>query len=585
MAAEAAERGKTVVLVLDEAHLLSAEQLEELRMLTNQEMDSRATFAILLLGQPTLRRKLRQGTFAALDQRIALRCTIDGMDLKETGEYIAHHIKLAGRSDTLFSDDAAALIHEASRGLPPAGEQPGHADADGCLRDQQVDLRRELGARRGGRSLSRMTGELISRSGQNTPPSDPATGQPASITLTAPAGWPEPPGPDAFHGLPGAIVEKIAPHTEADPIAVLTQLLVCCGALIGRGAHFQVEATVHHPHEFVILMGDSAKARKGSSFDHVTRLLAEADPAFPSRLTTGLSSGEGLIWAVRDALRTGSRRRRQAAAGRRTRICLGVEGHRPRDLDLVAAITLGLGRSATGALDPHRPGPRHRCAHLDHRSHHRQRAAPSHHPRRARERLHQQVRTRGRQRVRLLPEGGDANPLNGSGLIRYLASVLKHAHTAGRVTLDPAARQLWWDTYPQLTQPGDGLAGQVLARAEAHTIRLALIHALLDGQRHIQPPHLQAALALWNYAARSTTWALGHATGDPLAEQIHAALVRSPDGLTRTQISHLLHRNLPADQLARALHALAATGRAHPQKIHAAGRPTELWTARPPHAI
>ena len=69
-------------------------------MLTDQEMVSRATFAILLLGQPTLRRKLRQGTFAALDQRIALRCTIDGMDLKETGEYIAHHIKLAGRSDS-----------------------------------------------------------------------------------------------------------------------------------------------------------------------------------------------------------------------------------------------------------------------------------------------------------------------------------------------------------------------------------------------------------------------------------------------------------------------------------------------------
>jgi type II secretory pathway predicted ATPase ExeA len=120
IAAESAERGKTVVLILDEAHLLCAEQLEELRMLTNSEMDSRATFACLLLGQPTLRRKLRQGTFAALDQRIALRCTIDGMDRKETGEYIAHHVKLAGRSDTLFSDDAVTLIHDASRGLPRA---------------------------------------------------------------------------------------------------------------------------------------------------------------------------------------------------------------------------------------------------------------------------------------------------------------------------------------------------------------------------------------------------------------------------------------------------------------------------------
>ncbi|MGO9794178.1 MAG: ExeA family protein [Solirubrobacteraceae bacterium] len=120
LAAETSERGKTVVVILDEAHLLSAEQLEELRMLTNSEMDSRQAFACLLLGQPSLRSRLRQGTFAALDQRIALRCTIDGMDRKETGDYISHHVKLAGRSDTIFSDDAVALIHEVSRGLPRA---------------------------------------------------------------------------------------------------------------------------------------------------------------------------------------------------------------------------------------------------------------------------------------------------------------------------------------------------------------------------------------------------------------------------------------------------------------------------------
>jgi len=57
------------------------------------------------------------------------------------------------------------------------------------------------------------------------------------------------------------------------------------------------------------------------------------------------------------------------------------------------------------------------------------------------------------------------------------------------------------------------------------SIRLALLYALLDGQRHIQPPHLQAALALWDYAARSAAWALGQTTGDPLAEQLHAALI------------------------------------------------------------
>ena len=118
LAAETAERGKTVVLILDEAHLLSAEQLEELRMLTNAEMDSRSPFSLILLGQPQLRRYLRFGSFAALDQRIALRYELSGMDLEESASYVRHHLELAGRKDGLFSDDAIALIHQASRGLP-----------------------------------------------------------------------------------------------------------------------------------------------------------------------------------------------------------------------------------------------------------------------------------------------------------------------------------------------------------------------------------------------------------------------------------------------------------------------------------
>ena len=120
LATEEDERGRNVVLVLDEAHLLDAEQLEGLRLLTNVDMDSRSPFACLLVGQPTLRRRIRLGAFAALDQRIALRYAMAGMDPPETASYITHHLKLAGRSDTLFSDDAIALIHQVSRGLPRA---------------------------------------------------------------------------------------------------------------------------------------------------------------------------------------------------------------------------------------------------------------------------------------------------------------------------------------------------------------------------------------------------------------------------------------------------------------------------------
>ena len=120
LAAEEHERGRRTVIIVDEAHLLDPTQLEELRLLTNADMDSHSPFACLLVGQPTLRRRIKLGAFAALDQRIALRYTLPGMTLDETGSYTRHHLTLAGRADTMFSDDAIALIHQTSRGLPRA---------------------------------------------------------------------------------------------------------------------------------------------------------------------------------------------------------------------------------------------------------------------------------------------------------------------------------------------------------------------------------------------------------------------------------------------------------------------------------
>ena len=83
-------------------------------------MDSHSPFACILVGQPTLRRRIKLGTFAALDQRISLRYAMAPMTAIETAGYITQHLKLAGRADTLFSDDATALIHQVSRGLPRA---------------------------------------------------------------------------------------------------------------------------------------------------------------------------------------------------------------------------------------------------------------------------------------------------------------------------------------------------------------------------------------------------------------------------------------------------------------------------------
>jgi type II secretory pathway predicted ATPase ExeA len=83
-------------------------------------MDRRSPFACLLIGQPTLRRRIKLGVLAALDQRIGLRYNMPPMTDQETGSYLRHHLALAGRSDTLFSDDAVTLIHQTSRGYPRA---------------------------------------------------------------------------------------------------------------------------------------------------------------------------------------------------------------------------------------------------------------------------------------------------------------------------------------------------------------------------------------------------------------------------------------------------------------------------------
>ncbi|WP_250287431.1 MULTISPECIES: AAA family ATPase [unclassified Frankia] len=114
------ERGRTPVLVLDEAHLLGYDQLETVRMLTNHAIDSDSPLATLLVGQPTLRRTMRLAVLAALEQRITIRYTMPPMTPEETASYIRHHISLAGRSDTLFSNDAMTLIHTTARGYPRA---------------------------------------------------------------------------------------------------------------------------------------------------------------------------------------------------------------------------------------------------------------------------------------------------------------------------------------------------------------------------------------------------------------------------------------------------------------------------------
>jgi hypothetical protein len=145
----------------------------------------------------------------------------------------------------------------------------------------------------------------------------------------------------------------------------------------------------------------------------------------------------------------------------------------------------------------------------------------------------------------------------------------------------PRARQAWPDIYAAMAETHPGLLGSLLARAEAHVLRLSLLYALIDGAVAIDVAHLNAALALWDYSARSVAMIFGAATGNPLAEQIHAALVAS-GGLTRTDVRDLFNRNRPQTAIDEALADLARTGRAHAARVVTGGRPAQLWHATTP---
>jgi len=108
-------------------------------------------------------------------------------------------------------------------------------------------------------------------------------------------------GDDAYHGLAGEVVHTIEPHTEADPVAILLQFLTLAGNVMGRTAYYQVESDRHHTNLFAVLVGDSAKSRKGTSWGRARAIGKVSDTTWADdRVKGGLSSGEGLINEVRD---------------------------------------------------------------------------------------------------------------------------------------------------------------------------------------------------------------------------------------------------------------------------------------------
>ncbi len=112
--------GKKVVTVVDEAHLLDKETLEEIRFLLNYRMDSYQPMALILSGQNELWDKLKLKRYAAIRQRIDIKCEIPQMDLSQMTEYMSTHLSYAGGKTEIFTEKALEEIFLYSAGTPRA---------------------------------------------------------------------------------------------------------------------------------------------------------------------------------------------------------------------------------------------------------------------------------------------------------------------------------------------------------------------------------------------------------------------------------------------------------------------------------
>jgi len=189
------------------------------------------------------------------------------------------------------------------------------------------------------------------------------------------------------------------------------------------------------------------------------------------------------------------------------------------------------------------------------------------------------------RRSNVLPFGGDAledRVILGIG--DRLKEAIAVASHMGRIGWTSSARDAWKEVYERLSEGQPGLLGAVTSRAEAQSVRLALIYALLDGAANIDLPHIQAALAVWEYAEASAAPIFGASLGDNVADDILRALQQAGrEGMTRTAIRDLFGRHQSGDRVGAALSLLMSRGKAKSGIRQSGGRPTEVWFAAETH--
>jgi hypothetical protein len=385
----------------------------------------------------------------------------------------------------------------------------------------------------------------------------------------------------AFCGLARDVVRTLEPHTEADPMGLLMTFLSGFGAAVGPGPHALADGSVHPARLNVVLVGRSARARKGTSWAVVRRLFEQADPAFCSgRVIGGLTSGEGLVADLARRPEGPERhvlvmepefaRLLRVSARSATLSALLREAWDGADLAILTRKQPLRVTNASVAILGHVTGEE------------------------LRRRLDQTEIANGLanrfllvwvERSKRLPNGGRLPDDQLERLGVRVRDAIHHARQLGTLTRSSEAEQRWSAIYHGLDDDVDGVVGSLTARAEAQMLRLSVAYALLDGSSTIEVAHLDAAEAVWQHCETTINRVFARKEPDWVLPRLLAGLKEAgAAGLDGSAQRDLFHRHLPGVRLATARAELHARGLARTIAIDTGGRPrivTTLVSAEP----
>ena len=387
----------------------------------------------------------------------------------------------------------------------------------------------------------------------------------------------------AMYGLAGKVVNTLLPHTEADGPALLLHLLAGYGNMIGPHAYCDGDGAKHHANLFFVCVGETAKGRKGTSWNRIREILKQVDHNWAhDHIQSGLSSGEGLVTAAAHA----GVAQLDTDSSTAEKLLLIVQSEfasvlkvMTRQGNTLSAVIRDAWDTGSFQIMVKKNPLKVDNAHITIIAHI------------TREELKHYLTLNEygngfanrflwarSSRSKCLPEGGHLGDGEITELVTLMTAAVQFGRNAGLMQRDPEAKELWAEVYPKLSEGQLGLFGAVTSRAEAQVLRLSMIYALLDSSPEIRRPHLEAALALWSYCEQTAWWIFGGESGDPLADEIFAALIRSGE-MTQNDINNHFNRHQTSDTINKSLALLRTEGKVHPGWRPTKGRRARVWKA------